>query len=69
MAESPTLRDEHRLSVIGNWVLREIFGSMRDGVTVELRQLHNEERHNLCIKYTVMCQSNTTNFCFFFLLY
>jgi hypothetical protein len=32
---SPTLREEHRLRVFENRVLRRIFGSKRDEVTVE----------------------------------
>jgi hypothetical protein len=41
------LREEHRLSVFENRVLRRIFGSRRDEVTGDWRKLHNEERHNL----------------------
>jgi hypothetical protein len=41
-----TLREEHRLRVFENRVLR-IFGSKRDEVTESLRKLHNEEFHNL----------------------
>jgi hypothetical protein len=44
---SLTLREEHRLRVIVNRVLRRIFGPKRDEVTGEWRKLHNEERHNL----------------------
>jgi hypothetical protein len=42
-----TLRDEHRLSVFENRVLRRIFGPKRDEVTGEWRKLHNEELHIL----------------------
>jgi hypothetical protein len=42
-----TLREEHRLRVIENRVLRKIFGPRRDEVTGERRKLHNEELHNL----------------------
>jgi hypothetical protein len=42
-----TLREEHRLRVFEKWVLRRIFGSKRDEVTVERRKLHNGELHNL----------------------
>jgi hypothetical protein len=38
-----TLREEHRLRVFENRVLRRIFGPRRDEVTGELRKLHNEE--------------------------
>jgi len=41
------LRDERRLRVIENRVLRRIFGSMRDEVTGDLRTLHNEELNDL----------------------
>jgi hypothetical protein len=44
---SLTLREEHRLRVSENRVLRRIFGSKRDKVTGEWRKLHNEELHNL----------------------
>jgi hypothetical protein len=41
------LREEHRLWVFENRVLRGIFGPMRDEVTGEWRKLHNGELHNL----------------------
>jgi hypothetical protein len=41
------LREERRLRVFENRVLREIFGPKRDEVTGEWRKLHNEELHNL----------------------
>jgi hypothetical protein len=44
---SLTLREEHRLRVFENRVLRRIFGSKRDDVTGEWRRLHNEELQNL----------------------
>jgi hypothetical protein len=44
---SLTLRQEHRLRVFENRVLRRIFGPNRDEVTGEWRKLHNEEIHNL----------------------
>jgi hypothetical protein len=42
-----TLREEHRLMVFENRVLRKIFGPKReeDG---SWRKLHNDELHNLC---------------------
>jgi hypothetical protein len=43
----PTLREEHRLMVFESRVLRRIFGPKRDGVTGELRRLHNEELYDL----------------------
>ena len=42
-----TLREEHRLRVFDNRVLRRIFGPKRDGVTGEWRKLHNEELNDL----------------------
>jgi hypothetical protein len=42
------LREEHRLSVFENRVLRRIFGPKRDEVTGERRKLRNGELHNLC---------------------
>jgi hypothetical protein len=42
-----TLREEHRLRVFENRVLRRIFGAKRDEVTGGWRKLHNEELHNL----------------------
>jgi hypothetical protein len=43
---SLTLREEHRLRVFENRVLRRIFGPKRDEVTAEWRKFHNEELHN-----------------------
>jgi hypothetical protein len=42
-----TLREEHRLRVFENRVLRRIFGPKRDEETRGLRKLHNEELHNV----------------------
>jgi len=39
---SLTLRDERRLRVFENRVLRRVFGPKRDEVTGEWRELHNE---------------------------
>jgi hypothetical protein len=44
---SLTLREEHRLKVFENRVLRRIFGPKRDEVTRERRKLHNEELRDL----------------------
>jgi hypothetical protein len=44
---SLTLREEHRLRVFENRVLRRIFGPKGDGVTGEWRRLHNEELNDL----------------------
>jgi hypothetical protein len=45
---SLTLREERRLSVYENRVLRKVFGPKRDEVTGEWRKLHNEELNDLC---------------------
>jgi len=42
-----TLREERRLRVFENRVLRRIFGAKRDEVTGEWRKLHNEELNDL----------------------
>ncbi|KAJ4448585.1 hypothetical protein ANN_10604 [Periplaneta americana] len=42
-----TLREEHRLRVFENKVLRKIFGAKRDEVAGEWRKLHNTEQHAL----------------------
>jgi hypothetical protein len=44
---SLTLREEHRLRVFENKVLRRIFGPKRDELTGGWRKLHNEELQNL----------------------
>jgi hypothetical protein len=50
---SLSLREERRLRVFENRVLRRIFGIKRDEVTGEWRKLHNEELHDL------YCSPNT----------
>jgi hypothetical protein len=44
---SLTLREECRLRVFENKVLRRIFGPTRDEVTGEWRRLHNKELYDL----------------------
>jgi hypothetical protein len=44
---SLTLREEHRLTVSENRVLRRIFGPKRDEVTGEWRKLHSDKLHIL----------------------
>ena len=46
---SLTLREERRLRVFENRVLRRVFGPKRDEVTGEWRKLHNEELSDLCL--------------------
>jgi len=41
------LREERKLRVFDNRVLRRIFGPKRDEVTREWRKLHNEELNDL----------------------
>jgi len=43
---SLTLREERRLRVFENRVLRRIFGPKREEATGEWRKLHNEELNN-----------------------
>jgi len=49
---SLTFREERRLRVFENRVLRRIFGTKRDAVTGEWRKLHNEKLNDL------YCSSN-----------
>ena len=42
---SLTLKEEHRLMVFENKVLRKIFGAKRDDIAGEWRKLHNAEQH------------------------
>jgi hypothetical protein len=42
-----TLREERKLRVFENRVLRRIFGPKRDNVAGEWKKLHNEERNKL----------------------
>jgi hypothetical protein len=44
---SLTLREEHRLRMSDNRILRRIFGPKRDEVTGEWRKFHSEELHIL----------------------
>jgi hypothetical protein len=41
------LREEHRLRVFENGVLRRVFETNRDEVTGEWRRLHKEEPYDL----------------------
>jgi hypothetical protein len=51
---SLTLREEHRLRVFKNRVLRGIFGPKRDGVTGEWRRLRNEELYDLYLSPNII---------------
>jgi hypothetical protein len=47
---SVTPKEERRLKVFENRVLRRVFGPKRDEVTGEWRKLHNEELNDLHFK-------------------
>jgi hypothetical protein len=49
-----TLREEHRLKVFENRMLRRIFGQKRDEVIGSWRKLHNGELHNLCSSQNII---------------
>jgi hypothetical protein len=51
---SLTLKEEHRLRVFENRVLRRIFGPKRDEVTGEWRKLHNKELHDLYLSPSII---------------
>jgi hypothetical protein len=51
---SLTLREERRLKVFENRVLRRIFEPKRDAVAGEWRKLHSEELHDLYSSPTIM---------------
>jgi hypothetical protein len=57
---SLTLREEHRLRVFENRVLRRIFGPKRDEVTGEWRKFHSEELHKLYSSPDVIRQVKST---------
>ena len=54
-----TLREEHRLRVSENRVLRRIFGPKRDEVTGEWRKLHNEELNELYSSPNIVREINS----------
>jgi hypothetical protein len=47
-------RDEHKLRVFENNVLRRIYGTMRKEATGDWRKLHNEDLHNLHSSATII---------------
>jgi hypothetical protein len=51
-----TLREEHRLRVFENRVLRRIFGLKRDEVMGQWRKLHSGELHNLYLSPDIIRQ-------------
>jgi hypothetical protein len=48
------LREERKLRVFENWVLRRIFGPKRDGVTGEGIKLHDEELNDMYSSPTLL---------------
>jgi hypothetical protein len=44
---SLTIREENRLGVFENRILRRIYGRLREEMSGGWRKLHNEEHHNL----------------------
>jgi hypothetical protein len=48
------LREERRLRVFEERVLRRLFGPKRDEATGEWRKLHNEELHDLYSSPTIV---------------
>jgi hypothetical protein len=52
------LREEHRLRVFQNKVLRRIFQPKRDDVNRERRKLHNEKFHNVYSSPNIIRQIN-----------
>jgi hypothetical protein len=56
---SLTLREEHRLRVFENRVLRGIFGPKREEVIGGWRKLHNEELHNLYCSPNIIGMMNS----------
>jgi len=57
-AWSLTLREERKLRVFENMVLRRIFGPRRDKVMRELRRLHNEELSDLYSSHDIVRVKN-----------
>jgi hypothetical protein len=45
-----TLKEEHRLRIFGNRVLRRIFGPKRCEVVGGQKRLHNKELHNFVLQ-------------------
>jgi hypothetical protein len=53
---SVTLREEHRLRVFENRILRRIFGPKRSEVTGDWTKVHNEELHNFYLSPDIIRQ-------------
>jgi len=52
------LREERKLRVFENMVLRRTFGPRKDEVTVEWRKLHNEELNDLYTSHNIVRVKN-----------
>jgi hypothetical protein len=58
------VREEHKLRMFENRVLKRIFGPKRDEVIGGWRKLHNEELHNLyCSLSKIMIQVKDDEMC------
>jgi hypothetical protein len=55
------LREERKLRVFENRMLREIFGPQRDEVTGEWRRLHNEKLYDLTPQQYFSCDKIEKN--------
>jgi hypothetical protein len=55
------LREEHRLRLFENRVLRRIFGPIRDEVIGGWRKLHNEELRDLYSKPSIIRMTKSRN--------
>jgi hypothetical protein len=53
------LREEYKLRVFENMVVRIIFGPKRDNVRGDWRKLHNEELHNLYSSPNIITMMNS----------
>jgi hypothetical protein len=58
---SLAVREEHRLRVFENRVLRRIFGPKSDAVTGEWRKLHSEELLSLYSSQILLGRSNQSD--------
>jgi hypothetical protein len=58
---SLTLREEHRLRLFENRILRKIFGPKRVEVVGVWRKLHNEELHNLYSSPSTVCPQSPSS--------
>jgi hypothetical protein len=49
------VREELKLRMLENRVMRKIFGLKREEVLCDWRKLHNEELHDLCLSWVIIC--------------